>query len=84
MASHAPDLRRTCKLTVCRTNFACRARLASCEARTRGGCPCWVPAMPNGRCRLHGGASPGAPECERNGMYQQGATRPRPLSGGAN
>jgi hypothetical protein len=31
-----------------------------CGARTRSGKPCRSPAMPNGRCRLHGGASPRA------------------------
>ena len=30
-----------------------------CGARTRAGCPCAGPAMPNGRCRLHGGKSTG-------------------------
>jgi hypothetical protein len=30
-----------------------------CGARTRGGTPCQSPAMPNGRCRMHGGASAG-------------------------
>ncbi|MGO8839738.1 MAG: HGGxSTG domain-containing protein [Methyloceanibacter sp.] len=24
--------------------------------------PCQSPAMPNGRCRMHGGKSPGAPK----------------------
>ena len=28
--------------------------------------------MPNGRCRMHGGASPGAPKGERNGNYKHG------------
>ena len=28
--------------------------------------------MPNGRCRIHGGASPGAPCGERNGNYKNG------------
>src|SRR5215510_14897946 len=27
------------------------------RAKTRGGKPCRAPAMPNGRCRLHGGLS---------------------------
>ncbi len=31
-----------------------------CGAHTRAGCPCRQPAMPNGRCRLHGGRSTGA------------------------
>jgi hypothetical protein len=37
-----------------------------CGAQTRCGCPCQSPAMPNGRCRLHGGLSPGAPKGNRN------------------
>jgi hypothetical protein len=31
-----------------------------CGARTRSGAPCKGPAMPNGRCRMHGGLSTGA------------------------
>jgi hypothetical protein len=30
-----------------------------CGAKTRTGCPCRSPAMTNGRCRMHGGASTG-------------------------
>jgi hypothetical protein len=30
-----------------------------CDARTRKGTPCRGPAMPNGRCRMHGGPSTG-------------------------
>ena len=30
-----------------------------CGARTRKGTPCRGPAMPNGRCRMHGGKSTG-------------------------
>ncbi len=30
-----------------------------CGARTRAGTPCQGPAMRNGRCRMHGGASTG-------------------------
>jgi hypothetical protein len=30
-----------------------------CGARTRKGTPCKGPAMKNGRCRMHGGTSPG-------------------------
>lgn len=43
-----------------------------CGAKTRSGSPCCSPAMPNGRCRMHGGASPGAPEGERNGNWRHG------------
>lgn len=30
-----------------------------CGAHTRAGCACRAPAMANGRCRMHGGASTG-------------------------
>ena len=43
-----------------------------CGAKTRSGSLCRSPAMPNGRCRMHGGASPGAPSGERNGNYKHG------------
>lgn len=33
-----------------------------CHARTRARTPCQSPAMANGRCRMHGGKSPGAPK----------------------
>ena len=42
-----------------------------CGARTRRGSRCRSPAMPNGRCRLHGGMSPGAPKGNRN-AYKHG------------
>ena len=51
-----------------------------CGARTRRGSPCQSPAMPNGRCRMHGGTSPGAPKGNKNafkhGRYTAEATRP--------
>jgi hypothetical protein len=37
-----------------------------CGARTRSGSRCRSPAMPNGRCRMHGGTSPGAPMGNKN------------------
>jgi hypothetical protein len=40
-----------------------------CRARTRRGSPCQSPAMKNGRCRMHGGPSPGAPKGNKNGPY---------------
>ena len=43
-----------------------------CGAKTRSTELCRAPAMPNGRCRMHGGASPGAPKGERNGMFKHG------------
>src|SRR3974377_230961 len=39
-----------------------------CGARTRKGTPCESPAMPNGRCRMHGGRSPGAPKGNQNAL----------------
>ncbi|WP_283815736.1 HGGxSTG domain-containing protein [Bradyrhizobium sp. AUGA SZCCT0176] len=39
-----------------------------CGARTRRGQPCQSPAMPNGRCRMHGGPSPGAPKGNCNAL----------------
>ena len=35
-----------------------------CGAKTRLGCPCRGPAMKNGRCRMHGGASTGPKTAE--------------------
>src|SRR5262249_30193259 len=37
-----------------------------CGARTRRGSLCQSPAMANGRCRMHGGPSPGPPTGNRN------------------
>src|SRR6202040_190210 len=37
-----------------------------CGARTRNGSRCRSAAMPNGRCRMHGGMSPGAPKGNKN------------------
>jgi hypothetical protein len=42
-------------------NFTTAAR---CGAKTRGGTVCQCPAMPNGRCRLHGGLSTGPKTAE--------------------
>ena len=39
-----------------------------CGARTRSGSACQSPAMPNGRCRMHGGTSPGAPKGNKNAV----------------
>ncbi|MBC7497410.1 MAG: hypothetical protein H7243_09650 [Sphingomonadaceae bacterium] len=44
---------------------------ARCGARTRRASPCQSPAMPNGRCRMHGGKSPGAPAGNRR-AYKHG------------
>lgn len=47
-------------------------RSPRCGARTRSGQPCRNPAMGNGRCRMHGGKSPGAPSGARNGNFRHG------------
>lgn len=43
-----------------------------CGARTRQSVPCRSPAMLNGRCRMHGGTSPGAPPGQAHGMWKHG------------
>jgi hypothetical protein len=43
-----------------------------CGARNRAGEPCRPLAMANGRCRLDGGLSTGAPRGERRGMWRHG------------
>jgi hypothetical protein len=52
-----------------------------CGARTRRGSRCQSPAMLNGRCRMHGGMSPGAPKGNRNafkhGLYSAEAMTSR-------
>ncbi|MGF1629176.1 MAG: HGGxSTG domain-containing protein [Kiloniellaceae bacterium] len=42
------------------------------KARTRSGEPCRSPAMANGRCRMHGGKSTGAPKGREHYAYQHG------------
>ena len=39
-----------------------------CGARTRAGTQCQSPAMTNGRCRMHGGVSPGAPKNNKHAL----------------
>ncbi len=39
-----------------------------CGATTRKGTPCKSPAMKNGRCRMHGGMSTGAPKGNKNAL----------------
>lgn len=43
-----------------------------CGAKTRSGKPCQSPGMANGRCRMHGGPSTGAPRGNRN-AWKHGA-----------
>ncbi|WP_416909164.1 MAG: HGGxSTG domain-containing protein [Polymorphobacter sp.] len=57
--------------------------MKQCGALTRAGRPCRSPAMANGRCRMHGGTSPGAPKGNRNawkhGLYSAETVRLRAL-----
>jgi len=39
-----------------------------CGAKTRKATLCHAPAMPNGRCRMHGGRSMGAPKGNQNAL----------------
>jgi uncharacterized protein YjcR len=54
-----------------------------CGVKTRKGAPCRSPAMPNGRCRMHGGKSTGAPKGNKNawkhGHYSEVAKAERSL-----
>lgn len=43
-----------------------------CGAKTRQSTACMSPAMPNGKCRMHGGASTGAPCGKKHGRYKHG------------
>src|SRR5699024_407247 len=50
--------------------------MAICGAKTRSGQPCKNKRMPNGRCRMHGGKSTGAPAKNKNaakpgGLYSK-------------
>lgn len=41
---------------------------AICGAKTRRGTPCKTSPMKNGRCRMHGGKSTGAPKGNQNAL----------------
>ncbi len=63
--------RRACSLRLNQMGNIMQNKMAMhrsprCGARTRSGKPCQSPAMPNGRCRMHGGMSPGAPKGNKN------------------
>jgi len=46
-----------------------------CGAKTRAGCACRSPAMANGRCRMHGGASTGPCTAAGRAKARAAATR---------
>jgi hypothetical protein len=62
-------------------------KAARCGAKNRRGTPCQCPAMPSGRCRLHGGLSTGPRTREglermrravtKHGGYSQATKRAR-------
>lgn len=51
------------------------SKAARCGAKNRCGMPCRCPAMPNGRCRLHGGLSTGAKTPEGIERIRQAVTK---------
>jgi hypothetical protein len=53
-------------------NLALAHACPRCGARTRTGRRCLGMQMENGRCRMHGGTSPGAPRGEDHGMWKHG------------
>ncbi len=65
------------------------SKAARCGAKTRRGTSCQCPAMPNGRCRLHGGLSTGPTTAEgiervrlavtKHGRYTAAAREERQL-----
>jgi hypothetical protein len=54
-----PRQNPTHRLPDWRTTLPLAQSCPRCGARTRACTPCKGPAMPNGRCRMHGGASTG-------------------------
>jgi hypothetical protein len=69
-AGGSNSIRQTNCRTPCKATCLC-TRHPDCLARTRRGSPCQSPAMKNGRCRMHGGPSPGAPKGNKN-AYKRG------------
>ncbi len=58
-----------------RTTLPLAQSCPRCRARTRAGTPCQSPAMPNGRCRMHGGASTGPKTAEGLALTRMARTR---------
>jgi hypothetical protein len=51
------------------------SKAARCGAKTRSGTACQCPAMPNGRCRLHGGLSTGPKTADGIRRIQEAVTK---------
>jgi hypothetical protein len=60
------------RATLWSENLALAHACPRCGARTRSGGRCLGMRMANGKCRMHGGASPGAPRGAGNGMFKHG------------
>jgi len=56
---HVMAFRKSAVAPDWRTTLPLAQSSPRCGARTRSGTPCRSPAMPNGRCRIHGGTSTG-------------------------
>jgi hypothetical protein len=59
------------------------SKAARCGAKNRRGTSCRCPAMPNGRCRLHGGLSTGAKTPEGIERIRRAVTKHGRYSGRA-
>ena len=58
-----------------RTTLPLAQACPRCGARTRSGGSCKSPAMPNGRCRMHGGESTGPRTAEGLARMRRARTR---------
>jgi len=58
-----------------RTTLPLAQACPRCGAQTRAGTLCQSPAMPNGRCRMHGGASTGPRTTEGLARIRKARTR---------
>lgn len=67
--------RKTERLPDWRTTLPLAQSCPRCGARTRTGTPCRSPAMGNGRCRMHGGASTGPRTAEGVARVSKARTR---------
>jgi glucans biosynthesis protein len=68
MSDNLPELSN---MTINPMQSAHSAKRCLAYARTTGKA-CMSPAMPNGKCRMHGGKSTGAPTGKANGNYKHG------------
>ena len=62
--THTPQAARSCSPLKNGNRQGNWHNATRCGAKTRKGTPCQSAAMPNGRCRMHGGLSTGAKTAE--------------------